>query len=243
MFCNPPLFLPIFHRMQSFFVASTHFSVQNRRMQEEKAKKKEGLLKKIGIFNLICITLFVGALLLSAAYVAYSYRHIPTHENGEHQVELPWVGENLIIRSAEFGWVNVKGNEWMAMKGITHTPFVKVNIDGTTGSGTLYIQFINSQGHYVGQPTTIVYRDGTFETIDRKYYHATGTEATAYAFPVFLNTHIVSANDQFITHFNDKRSPLWRVEISYLPADSADNKPLFLGYSTIQKKLYSVDAP
>ena len=48
--------------MQSFFVASTHFSVQNRRMHEEKTEKTEtkmGLLKKIGVVNLVFITLFV----------------------------------------------------------------------------------------------------------------------------------------------------------------------------------------
>lgn len=244
MFCNPTLFLPIFHRMQSFFVASTHFSVQNRRMHEEKTEKTEtkmGLLKKIGVVNLVFITLFVGALLLSAAAVAYMYRNIPTHNNGEHMKELPWKGEDVIIREAEFGWADVSDNDWMVMNGIKHTPFVSLNIEGTTGSGTLYIRFLNSDGYYTGPATTVQYKDGTFETIDRRYYHASGTQATAYAYPVFTGTNIISANDQFIQHFNDERSKHWQAEISYLPANSDSKRPIPLGYSTIQKKLYKTD--
>jgi hypothetical protein len=47
----PPLFLPFFSGMQSFFVATEQFSVQNVRMQEQNAESKVGLLKKIGLMD------------------------------------------------------------------------------------------------------------------------------------------------------------------------------------------------
>lgn len=241
MLCNPTLFLLIFRRMQSFFVASTHFSVQNRRMQEKNTEKKKGLLKKIGILNLIFITLFAGSLLAGAAVVAYMYRNIPTHTNGEHMKELPWTGNEIVIRNIECGWADVSEREWMVMKGVTHTPFVNINIDGSTGSGTLYVKFRNSDGYYCGEVSAIQYRNGVFENIDRQYYQASGTQATAYAVNVFKGTNIVSETGQFLQHFNNARSKHWKVEISYLPENSDSKKPYPLGYSTIKKELYKAN--
>ena len=213
-------------------------------MQEEKTEKEEkkkSLLKKIGILNLIFMTLFVGALLCSAAVVAYMYRNIPTHTNGEHMTELPWTGEGIVIRHVECGWADVSNQEWMVMQGVTRTPFVKMNIDGSTGSGTLYIKFRNSDGYYCGVVTAIQYKNGVFETIDRKYYQASDTQATAYAVSVFEGTSVISETDQFLQHFNNARSKHWKVEISYLPENSDSKKPYPLGYSTIQKELYKTN--
>ena len=238
MFCNPTLFLPIFHRMQSFFVASTHFSVQNRRMQEEKPKQKKSFIKRIGIFNLICITAFIGSLLVAAAAVAYMYRNVPTHKNGEHSLKLPWVGHEMVVSDIHCAWMDVSSNSWMKMNGITKTPFIKLTLGDCVGSGTMYIQFRNDNGQYVGNPVTLVYRNGQFDNIDRQYYKTAGKQAVVYGFPVFTGTNLISQDDQFLAHCLNTRKKPWQVEVSYYPQTLTDTGRQMLGYSTVSKELH-----
>lgn len=208
-------------------------------MQEEKERQKKSFLKRIGIFNLICITAFIGSLLVAAAAVAYMYKDVRTHQHGEHSQQLPWVGHEIVISDFQCGWMDVSQNAWMKMNGISKTPFIMLTLGECSGSGTLYIQFKNDKGNNVGSPVTMLYRNGQFENIDRQYYAASGQKAKAYGFPVFSGTNLVSPEDQFLAHcINDRKKP-WLVEISYYPTSgTGTGGRLMLGYTTISKELH-----
>lgn len=207
-------------------------------MQEEKAKQKKSFIKRIGLLNLICLTAFMGSLLLAAAAVAYMYKDVPTNKHGEHNLDLPWGGQDIVITDIQCAWMDVSANQWMQMNGITKTPFIKLTLGDCTGSGTMYVRFRNDNGQYVGNPVTLVYRNGQFENIDRQYYKTTGKQATVYGFPVFTGTDLISQDDQFLAHCLNTRKKHWQVEVSYYPQAATSPGRQLLGYSTISKELH-----
>ena len=237
MFCNPTLFLPIFRRMQSFFVASVHFSVQNRGMQDQKPEKKRNFIKKIGILNLICITLFLGVLLASAGALAYMYRGVSTHQFGEHGKDLPWFGKDLVVTQMQCGWMDVSSNSWMRMNNITRTPYIKLELGECTGSGTLYVRFKSPKGEYTGTVVTMLYRNGQFDNINRNYYVSNGKTAIAYCYPVYDNNiRLVHEQDMFLNHCINEREKHWQAEVSHIPSGAREQ--ISMGYTTLPKELH-----
>lgn len=208
-------------------------------MQEEKAHKIKRFIKKVGLMNLICIAVFTGSLLISAACVAWMYRNVHTNSFGEYATELPWVGSGITVINIQSGWTDVSDNNWMKMNEITKTPYIQLELAPVQGSGTLFVQFKNEKGHYLGQPVGLVYRDGQFEATDRHYYRASGNAAVVYGYPVF-DTSIQSADEQFLSHCIDERQKHWLAEVSFIPSDTsigASSGRIFLGHTTIAKKL------
>lgn len=190
----------------------------------------------MGIANIVFGSIFVGTLLFAASALVYSYRHVPTHKAGEYGIALPWVGNEVVIEQVRCGWMDLTGDSWMTTNKVSHAPYIYLKLGECQGSGTLYVHFKNEQGQYTGNPVTLVYRNGQFDAIDRKYYKATEKKAQVYAYPPFENTQLISDDDQFLRHSIDDRQKHWLVEVSYIPAGKNDRTTL--GYTTIAKELH-----
>lgn len=216
-------------------------------MQEEKEQKKEpkrkSFIKKIGAVNLICVSLFVGSLCLSAGAVAMMYRNVHTNSFGEYTTALPWSNKGVSITNVKNGWMDVSDNSWMRMNEITHAPYIQLELAAQSGSGTLFIQFKDDRGRFVGELVGLIYRDGQFEATDRQYYKATGNTALIYGIPQFDKT-LTDCAQHFLRHSIDERRKHWIAEVSYIPAGTgyrADHSGrILLGQTTIAKRLDTV---
>lgn len=161
MLCNPRLFLPIFRRMQSFFIASRHFSVQNRRMQEQneaKTDKKPGFIKRIGWRNWIFGGLFFGILVASAAGLLYMYRDLPTCAWGHYSDTLPWKGNECELSSVKTGWSHVVQDKETTY----YVPTIELTLGNCPGSGDILITLYDDMGNECYKIENIRYQNGQF---------------------------------------------------------------------------------
>jgi len=161
MLCNPRLFLPIFRRMQSFFVASGHFSVQNRCMQEqneEKTEKKPNFIKRIGWRNWIFSGLFFGILVTSAAGLLYLYRDLPTSAWGHYNDTMPWRGYECELSSVKTGWSRVVQDKETAY----YVPTIELTLGNSPGSGDIQITLYDDMDRECYKIENIRYQNGQF---------------------------------------------------------------------------------
>lgn len=208
--------------------------------EQQKEPKRKSFIKKIGIMNLVCIGAFAGSLCLSAGAVAMMYRNVHTNSFGEYATDLPWSNEGICISNVKSAWMDVSDNRWMQMNEISHTPYIQIELAATQGSGTVFVQFKDDKGRYVGQPVGLIYRDGQFETTDRLYYKAAGNTALVYGLSNFDKT-ITNSEQHFLNHCIDERHKHWLAEVSYIPAgagySAANSGRIMLGHTTVAKEL------
>lgn len=209
-------------------------------MQAKKSQQSKNFIKKIGILNFICICLFVGVLAGAATFTAYMYRDLPTSDWGERKMELPWYGHDLVIDNIITGWEDVSSQQWLAMSGISHAPYAKIQLGECTGNGTIYVQFHDSTGAMIGQPVTFLYENGQVEETDRNYYFAEGKNIFIYGYPAFKGNPLINNREQFRKYNLEESQALWRVEVYYspiIPEQPNLREKFLLGYTTIEKGL------
>lgn len=224
--------------MQSFFIASVHFSVQNRGMHEEKEEKQGikqkvcGAIKRFGVWNILCSGLFLMVMVAVAGAFLYPHRHTQTDEWGERATGLPWRGEGLEIVEVTRGWRAPTDNKWMKDRDISDYPFIELTLGNCTGSGTVFVHFRAPGGHIIGKPVALPYRNGQFVTESDPFCRTEGKKATVNGYPGYTDPH------QFILHCLNEDEPHWQVHVSHSPQVSgAQNRTLSpLGFATIPKK-------
>lgn len=220
----PPLFLPFFSGMQSFFVATEQFSVQNVRMQEQNAESKVGLLKKIGLMNLICLTMFAGMVLVVLAAVAYTYRKVPTAHWRESGDKLPLRAVELSIEDFKARWNNAKGNARLELR-TNYYPSATITLGNGNGSGMLMVKFVDKRYEQHGAVIAIPYKDGQFVPQNDFNLKAEGKTAE-----VLLEYGYKDTNE-YRLHQLTEEEPLWRAQLFQRPAGA--QQTYYLGYTTI----------
>lgn len=220
----PHLFLPFFAGMQPFFVATEQFSVQNGRMQEQKAGKILTFLRKIRWVNLIFLMAGVGVLLMGAGAVLYGYRDLPTSSWRESHTDFPIPAVALHISQIDAEWKNAKGNVRMELR-TAYYPEATINLSGGRGTGRLFVRFLNAKGTHEGDIISIPYREGRFVTYKDVTFEADGATATVRLEKGYAE------KSEYLLHRLNEEEPLWRVQIWQQPADSSTT--YYLGYTTI----------
>lgn len=193
-------------------------------MQEQNAESKVGLLKKIGIMNLIWLTMFAGMVLVVLAAVAYTYRNIPTAHWRESGDKLPLRAAELSIDDFKARWNNAKGNARLELR-TKYYPSVDIKLGNGTGSGMLLVKFIDKRFEQHGAIIGIPYKDGQFITQNDFNLKAEGKTATALLEEGFNNP------EDYRLHQLTEREPLWRAQLFQRPAGT--QQTFYLGYTTI----------
>ena len=93
-----------------------------------------GLLKKIGIMNLIWLTMFAGMVLVVLAAVVYTYRKVPTAHWRESGNELPLKAVDLSIEDFKARWNNAKGNARLELR-TKYYPSASIELGNGNGNG------------------------------------------------------------------------------------------------------------
>ena len=210
--------------MQSFFIATEQFSVQNVRMQEQNAESKVGLLKKIGLMNLIWLTMFAGMVLVVLAAVAYTYRKVPTAHWRESGDKLPLRAVELSIEDFKARWNNAKGNARLELR-TNYYPSATITLGNGNGSGMLMVKFVDKRYEQHGAVISIPYKDGQFVPQNDFNLKAEGKTATALLEYGYKDTN------EYRLHQLTEEEPLWRAQLFQRPAGA--QQTYFLGYTTI----------
>lgn len=247
MFCNPTLFLPIFPRMQSFFVATLHFSVQNRRMQVENEENqneratKKSIIRRMGIVNIIFGTLFFATLVAVAGAFAYQYRNIPTGKWGHYCDKLPWVGENIIVQNVKCGWVKLQlPDNTRKDSQFFYTPYIGIELGECNGDGIMYFTYKNEEGRKTGNDMQIRYKNGQFIPTNKTFCKSDGKIAFIYFGEEAVKVESYKSLEEYERHFMDVRGALKKFVVSYqtdadLQQENSRLRPL--GQSTVPKRL------
>ncbi len=223
-----PSFWTVFAKMQSFFVATRHFSRQNRRMQEQKASKARNLVARIGLWNIIWMGLFSILILAVALIWLCPYSSLPTATGRNAHSTLPWEGGKLRVENVEGYWASSDGNERMMLR-TAYYPVAEVTLGESQGSGMLYLHFEDERGRRAGDTITLTYENGQFNSRREMNITAEGSKAR-----VFVETGFVQKS-AFELHCCDAGSPLWRIHLSHRP--TGDYHVEDLGSVTIPAKL------
>ena len=193
-------------------------------MQEQNEESKVGLLKKIGIMNLIWLTMFAGMVLVVLATVGYTYRKIPTAHWRESGDKLPLKAIELSIDDFKARWNNAKGNARLELR-TKYYPSVDIKLGNGTGSGMLLVQFIDKRFEQQGVIIGIPYKDGQFVPQNDFNLKAEGKTASVLLESGFNNP------DDYRLHQLTESEPLWRAQLYQRPAGS--QQTYNLGYTTI----------
>lgn len=193
-------------------------------MQAQKAKIWWGIVKKVGVKNLIWMTLFSGLVVMVLGAVFYTYRHIPVAHWREYGSELPIKGLGIEITDLEATWKSSAGNSRLELR-TAYYPEVRLTLGNSTGSGIIILRFIDSRRIEKGSPIMLRYSDGGFQTINDLDRKAEGKNAMVLLERGFTNPH------DYRLHQLTEEEPLWRVQIFQRPADR--NETFFLSERTI----------
>ncbi len=220
----PHLFLQFFSGMQSFFIATEHFSVQNVRMQEKKAESERSFVKRIGLTNLICMVMFCGMVVVVLGALLYTYRSIPLSDWREYSSELPMSGNGIEIEELQAEWKSSAGNKRLELR-TAYYPQLKIKLGKGNGSGIIFAKFINSRRAEQGAPAAVHYRDGNFLPVNDYNIQAEGKNAL-----IILEKGFTQA-DTYKLHQLNENEPLWRVQIFQRSSDNYTT--YYLGDCTI----------
>lgn len=193
-------------------------------MQEQNAETKAGLLKKIGIMNLIWLTMFAGIVLVVLAAVAYTYRNIPTAHWRESGDKLPLKAVDLSVDDFKARWNNSKGNERLELR-TKYYPSVNITLGEGSGSGMLLVKFVDKRNEQHGAVTAIPYKDGQFVPQNDFNLKAEGKKAE------LLLEHGFNDTNEYRLHQLTEEEPLWRAQLFQRPLGA--QQTFYLGYTTI----------
>ncbi len=209
----------VFAKMQPFFIATRHFSRQNRRMQEQKASKATSVVARMGMGNIIWSGLLVILLLTAAGIWLRPYGDLATATWREADSTLPWEAEGLRVEKVRGYWESSEGNTRMALRAACY-PVAEIELGEAQGSGMLYITFTDENTHQAGDTINLYYDKGQFRPRHELNIVAEGNKAR-----VFVEAGYDRASE-FELHQHDESSPLWRVNIFYRPEGSVDMRPV-----------------
>ena len=193
-------------------------------MQEQNAESKVGLLKKIGLMNLIWLTMFAGMVLVVLAAVAYTYRKVPTAHWRESGDKLPLRAVELSIEDFKARWNNAKGNARLELR-TNYYPSATITLGNGNGSGMLMVKFVDKRYEQHGAVIAIPYKDGQFVSQNDFNLKAEGKTAE-----VLLEYGYKDTNE-YRLHQLTEEEPLWRAQLFQRPAGA--QQTYFLGYTTI----------
>lgn len=193
-------------------------------MQEQNAESKVGLLKKIGIMNLIWLTMFAGMVLVVLAAVAYTYRKVPTAHWRESGDKLPLKAVDLSVDDFKARWNNAKGNARLELR-TNYYPSATITLGNGNGSGMLMVKFVDKRYEQHGAVIAIPYKDGQFVPQNDFNLKAEGKTAE-----VLLEYGYKDTNE-YRLHQLTEEEPLWRAQLFQRPAGA--QQTYFLGYTTI----------
>lgn len=193
-------------------------------MQAQKAKLGWRIVKKIGLKNLIWMTLFSGLVVVVLAAVFYTYRNVPMAHWREFNTGLPMKGAALVLENVEGTWKSSKGNARLELR-TAYYPEVRLTLGSGSGRGVIYLKFVNSRRAEQGRPAALRYSDGVFLPANDVDVKAEGKTAV-----VLLERGFANAQDYRLHQLNEDE-PLWRVQIYQRPADA--NVTYYLGETTI----------
>ncbi len=194
-------------------------------MQEQKATKIGKLIRKIGIKNLIYLSLFGCIMVVALGVVLYSYRHIPVAEWREYSSGFPRAGaEGVVLQDVQATWNSAKGNARMELR-TAYYPSATLTLSGTKGSGMLLVHFADSKNRQRGDTLSLAYKDGKF--VPRKDVDIQAENETA---TVLIETGF-GDEASYLLHCLNEEEPLWRVYVRQRPQGSGET--YLLGYRTI----------
>lgn len=193
-------------------------------MQEQKAETKVGLLKKIGIMNLIWWTMFVGIVLVVLVAVAYTYRKVPTAHWRESGDKLPMRAVELSIEDFKASWHNAKGNARLELR-TSYYPSATITLGNGTGRGMLMVKFVDKRHVQHGAVIVIPYRDGQFVPQNDFNLKAEGKTAEVLLEGGYKDIH------EYRLHQLTEEEPLWRAQLFQRPLGA--QQTYYLGYTTI----------
>ena len=193
-------------------------------MQEQNAESKVGLLKKIGLMNLIWLTMFAGMVLVVLAAVAYTYRKVPTAHWRESGDKLPLRAVELSIEDFKARWNNAKGNARLELR-TNYYPSATITLGNGNGSGMLMVKFVDKRYEQHGAVIAIPYKDGQFVPQNDFNLKAEGKTAE-----VLLEYGYKDTNE-YRLHQLTEEEPLWRAQLFQRPAGA--QQTYYLGYTTI----------
>ncbi len=193
-------------------------------MQEQNAESKVGLLKKIGLMNLIWLTMFAGMVLVVLAAVAYTYRKVRTAHWRESGDKLPLRAVELSIEDFKARWNNAKGNARLELR-TNYYPSATITLGNGNGSGMLMVKFVDKRYEQHGAVIAIPYKDGQFVSQNDFNLKAEGKTAEV------LLEHGYKDTNEYRLHQLTEEEPLWRAQLFQRPAGA--QQTYFLGYTTI----------
>ena len=193
-------------------------------MQEQKAKTRWAFLSKIGIKNLVWLTMFGGLMMVVLGVVLYTYRNLPVAEWRDSNSKMPIRGIGVVIDELSAEWKNAAGNARMELR-TSYYPLVSMHMQSCTGNGIFFVKFVDGRGEQMGEHVILRYRDGRFIPVNDFTIKAEGLKAEISLESGFGNKH------EYQLHQLKEEENLWRVQIWQRAADS--NTTYYLGYCTI----------
>jgi hypothetical protein len=193
--------------MQSFFIATRHFSVQNKVMQDQEQEKTEKSGRMDKIWGALAIVLLIAGVL--GFY--FQFNDLPRSYWRDASKPLPWEGAGVRIKAAEAYWKSSAGDDRMALRSYNF-PVCRLQLDEASGKGDLLVRFINSEGIQMGDRIYVSYADGKFIPREHNSGKISEQEAIVRQEAGFLT------RDEYILHQLDEHAPLWRVVVECRPA-------------------------
>ncbi len=192
--------------MQSFFIATRHFSVQNKVMQDQEQAKQ----KKSGWKDKIWGAAAVGILATAGISFWFSINSLPHAEWRNAYKPLSWETAGVCIDEAEAYWKASAGDSRMELRAYCY-PVCRLKLDGAEGEGQVTVRFMNGEGVQMGDRINIPYKDGKFLPRQNNSMQVTEEEATVRLEDGFLS------EDEYTLHQFVQDTPLWRVEVECRP--------------------------
>ena len=217
-------FLLIFARMQSFFIATRHFSGQNRVMQEQNEQENAPKKPRFKISSLIWGVIFVGMMLGLAGAGVYIYRNVPTSEWRKSGTDTPWGGVGVVVEEADAYWRNSTGDARMELRAAFY-PVLKLQLGTCEGSGNIIVRFADITGAQRGENISLAYANGAFLPSRDRNVKVEGNTAEAHIESGF------STADEYLVHKFTESAPLWRVVVTNRPAGTYEEH--FIGYTCV----------
>ncbi len=179
-------------------------------MQEQKASKAPARKARLGLRNIIWLTIF-GSLMLTAAIVwLRPHCGLATSCGREASCTLPWENEGICVNEVKGHWMSSEGNERMMLR-TAYYPVAEITLGDAQGSGMLYIHFEDERGRRAGDSINLTYADGKFTPREDMDIRTEGNKAR-----VLIEAGYTQASE-FELHCCDASSPLWRIHLRYRP--------------------------
>ena len=205
--------------MQPFFIATRHFSVQNKVMQDQEPEKQ----KKINTKEIIWGSIAIILLLVGCGIFWNTVKKLPHAEWRNEYTPLSWEACGVCIDKADAFWKASAGDARMELRSYCF-PVFRMELDEAEGSGHVTVRFKNGQGIQMGDRIYLPYKDGKFTPRQNNSVQVTETEVTVRLEDGFLS------EEEYVLHQFDEHAPLWKVEVECRPEGG---EAVRLGYLSI----------